>query len=470
MFKPKVINKTFEASFKNVKSFFYLKSMQIKGGFHRYNEHYRLYHPSFWDVDRTKTKYLREYRDYRTKSLPVQSLDPLHFDHQLEQVDGGLPLMITNLKKKNFLGNTSTAMISPYKVINLLYNMVKREINDPEFYTEVERTLNTNLIKEGSLHPRYAYGYLYSSYVSGIFRPENIIFFENYLEGRQYSFSAVWVVELMDAFTKSKAYNLEKFKLLLSIIFEDSLMIHWEKQLRHNQKKMAMLAASLQRGRCFHEKLWSKLVEEIKIKPSKHLLPDYIVILNAINFYYNDPESPKYKDPEISEILEKMKAQNVETNDAYLYNSNELRFYTFDELKSRNNEISSKTHFTMTPYYIEDDETFESEDEIEEFDDTPLVQEMKRRVVEEGQTLDEAKESMMKKYGPDYEYLIEDLCFNYYPEYTQNLAKVLLKSDRFDEVFEKKPNPRKGFEAKPQGGAGAGGAKGGEDVKQKKKK
>lgn len=472
MFKTKVVNKTFEESFKTAKSFFYLKSMQLKCGFHRYNEHYRLYHPSFWDVDRNKTKYLRENRDYKTKNLPIQSMDPLHFDHQLEKIDGGLPIMISNLKKKNFLGNTSTALISPYKVITLLYNMVKRNIKDPEFYTEVERTLNTNLIKEGSLHPRYAYGYLYCSYMTNIFRPENIIFFENYLEGRQHSFSAVWVVELIDAFTKSKGYSLEKLKLLLGFIYEDSLIIHWEKQIKHNQKIMAMLAASLQRGKCFNEKLWGKLIEDIKVKPSKHLLPDYILILNAVNFYYNDPESPKYKDPEILEVLDKLKSQNQEINDAYLYNANELRFYTFEELKSRNNEISSKTHFMRTPMVEEEEVEVEEEEDIEEYDEAPIFEELKRRVEVEGQSLEEATKKMLEKYGSDHEFLLEELCFEYYPEYTQHIATVLIKSNKFDELFQKKADPKIGFEPKPQGAAGgaAGSAKGNDDVKHKKKK
>lgn len=51
----------------NLKSSFYLKSLQLKQDFSKFKTHYRLAHPKYWDMERDRTFYQKYKRDYKTR-------------------------------------------------------------------------------------------------------------------------------------------------------------------------------------------------------------------------------------------------------------------------------------------------------------------------------------------------------------------------------------------------------------------
>ncbi len=81
-------NKIFENVKIGYKSHLYLKSLSLKTDFSKYTKHFKYWHPQFFDVVR-KTQYNKEKRDNRNLSFYTQ--DPLHFDYNKENINGGIP-------------------------------------------------------------------------------------------------------------------------------------------------------------------------------------------------------------------------------------------------------------------------------------------------------------------------------------------------------------------------------------------
>jgi hypothetical protein len=75
----------------NYKSHLYLKSLSLKTDFSRYSRFFKEWHPRYFDINR-RTQFQRDKRDY--KKLRFNTQDPLHFDYNLTQINGGIPRVI----------------------------------------------------------------------------------------------------------------------------------------------------------------------------------------------------------------------------------------------------------------------------------------------------------------------------------------------------------------------------------------
>ncbi len=82
--KTKILAKTL------YKSSFYQKSLPLKTDFSLYKKAFKLWHPRYFDVVRT-TEYQFKKRDY--KKLRFNTQDPLHFDYNMEHLNGGFKLV-----------------------------------------------------------------------------------------------------------------------------------------------------------------------------------------------------------------------------------------------------------------------------------------------------------------------------------------------------------------------------------------
>ena len=70
----------------NYKSQFYQKSLILKTDFSLYKKEFKLWHPRYFDIPR-RTEYQKKVRDY--KKLTFNTQDPLHFDYDMSDVNGG---------------------------------------------------------------------------------------------------------------------------------------------------------------------------------------------------------------------------------------------------------------------------------------------------------------------------------------------------------------------------------------------
>lgn len=72
------------------KNSFYQKSLPIKTDFSLYRREFKLWHPRYFDVARW-SEYQKKKRDY--KKLRFNTQDPLHFDYNMKNVNGGFELV-----------------------------------------------------------------------------------------------------------------------------------------------------------------------------------------------------------------------------------------------------------------------------------------------------------------------------------------------------------------------------------------
>ena len=468
MFKNKIFQKTVEEAVSKQKSFFYLKSLQIKTDYTQYRTYFRNFHPKFFDVDRSLNKYIREVRDF--KNLPIRTADPLYYDHDLEEVTGGMPELIKLLKKTNALGNMSSSVISPYKVMNLLYNIAYKEYNEKDFYQQLEKTINTSNLKLDNLHPRYVYGFLYASYKTGLGRPENIYFFENHLETISDSLRTTWIISLIKEYTSSILYDAEKFKRILDLCFVDNLLVNWNKEVKHNTKNISILIESLKSKNILNEIIWGRFIEDCKEKTVSKVKPPLLIYydsnLNNLDYIVNNPESSFYQSKEVLELIDNMKALNNGFDDNYIYNEKLMRFNTFDEMVARKHEITPKTHIGITFEEEEVEEVVETIKQVKLFDTQVIRNEMKQRL-EKGDHILVVKSSLYDKY-PQYENEIEDFALELIEIFNKLQLEKYIKDGKLDQLFEKKSDPKAGASSSPASTDAKGDSKA--EGKQKKKK
>lgn len=472
MYKQKQILKTLESSLRNIKTGIYIKSLQIKTDYTQYKTEFRNFHPKFYDVDRTLNKYIREVRDF--KNLPIRIFDPLYFDHEFEPMDGGLQGLINQMKRANVLGNNSNSLISPYKVINLLYNIALKEMyHEKEFFIGIEKTINISNIKLDDLDPRYSYGFLYASYKTGWGRPETIHFFENYIEGRADNFFCRWIITLLEVLIKGPMFSYERVNRLINQHFLEILIMFWEKELVHNTKHVSLLMDLLREKKILNQKIWDRFIEDCKEKADKNYKPPMLIyydsFLKNLNFIINEPTSYKYQDKEVIEILSKMKSLNKDPYDIYLYNSEEIRFNTYNDMLLQRNDVSSETHIGYSP---KEEEVKEEKVKVvyqEEKNYDHIINEFKNRIIS-GEHILIVKFDMMNKF-PNESLLLDELTDEMMDLHNKNLIDRMIKEGKLDKIFDKKPDPKLGSTpASPQQDASAGGKGDGKEMKKKKGK
>lgn len=451
---------------------FYIKSLQIKTDYSRYKTYFRNFHPRHYDVDRSHSKYVRENRDY--KDLSYFTKDPLHFDHHLPELLGSLDDHIQEIKKTNALGNLSNSLISPYKVINMMYNMVITNHPDKNFYKQIESTINIHTIVQDTLHPRYPFAYLYCAYKTGIYKEEAMTFFENHLEELTYLVHSRWAISLLDALINSPYFDETKLSKMVKCL-EDCIVLNWDRQIRYNLLNLINLAHVLGQCKISNDDIWNCFLNEInqfnfisdkinkdslhkdkknqksksnnkKLPSNRYRLPslEHIhVILNALNKNVKDPKFYKFEDAKILNTINKWKdAINADSNKSYLYNTKELRYNNIDELIKKRNDITPETHIL---------ESVEKEDKA-----YSLIQEKKKVIVPKKEIYNYFNSLL----DPDkrFSYIRHDVSVKYvdYLDYVNSISSEmhekfkkmyydkLIKDNKFDKLFEDKPDAKEG--------------------------
>ncbi len=462
--------KSFEDCLKKQKNYFYLKNLQIRTDYTHYKTHFRNYHPKYFDVNRNLNKHIREVRDF--KNLPMNTYDALYFDHESEPINGGLVGLIKTLKKSNALGNTSSALISPYIVINILYNMAERNINDTDFFQNLERTINTSNIKLDELDPRYSYGYLYAAYKTGLGRVENVLFFENYLEEVVELYYLSWIISLIGVYLKSTFFDKGKFQILMDNYFEDAILAKWEKELKYNTKNIAALMNILSEHKILKESLWDKFIDDCKVKTAKSYKPPQLIYyhynLKNVEFILNEPKSHLYKNKEVKDLLENMKKLNRDVHETYVYDSDKMKFRTFDDMLTNKNDYTVDSHIGFSPIEETKEEVIIHKKVIVKHSTENIREEIKA-LIEKGEHILVVKKLMYDKF-PNNDDEIEEYADEFTDLFNKLYIEKLTKEGRIDKLFEKYADPKLGASSTPT--PGAGGDKAGEkgaDQKKKKK-
>jgi len=455
-------------NYKNIYSF------QKMFGHSRMKKFFRLSHPSYWDVDRERTEYLRNQRDYR--KIPFNTLDTLHFDHEIHdksQSGYSFSNLLLDFRESGDLDGQNKNSCSPYRIITFQYNMAKLELYEYlDVFVEMEKLINTHVIDENLLEGRTIYGYLYSAFKFNAYNGENLDFFLDCLECKLLGMRIEWAIELLNILFESEVEDKEH---LLEYLLKCPLGYLFK--IRFNEFKYRddygpRILEILYKSKLVDNKisyLWDLCIKDMKDKQRVLKLDLFDKAFNALNYYYKDPNSPKKDDPELKELIEKMKGQIKDNfNYAYLYNVDQTRRYNIRELIKQSEDINPEEYEIVT---IEQEEVYQVKKRIKEkiVADESVVWKQLMEKVNEKKHISTIRQELYKLYEYEQNFIVDKIVNAYSKEQREKLVKQLIKDNKIDSLFEKPA------EAKPDENASApaGGAKGadaGGDVKGKKDK
>ena len=463
---------TFVGQFSLQKNKFYLKSIQIKTDYSRFTKYHRLYHPTYWDVERNRTQYQREITDY--KQLEFKTSDVLYYDHEFPEkfeTSNSLKEIVNNMRKFDiFKGNTKFSF-SPYKIINLMYNMVARE--DVEEYVDImeklEEMINLITIDIKELETRYIYGYLYAAYTHlDNVNPDNLMFFENALDEKCYSFKAEWCISLMEVLLKvNNEESKKKFDEKIDLLYE-ILVNKFEKEIQYRQTNIIRLMDVLHRAELHMcPELWNQLIKRFSQKPVYMSIEDYDIVLRSFTYYYNQPESYRYQDKELAALITELKNQNTNDIDrSFVYNQDEMKWFTLEEMIAIREQKNEKNYHIKIPDMEEEDDT-----RIKDVEKVDVTEEEIRKDImeqlEDGEHPEQIKIDIMSKYDDSRNNFADKILNEWRDKERLSMVEKLKKDGKFDKLFQKKGGAPAGAEGdkKPDDKA-----KGGDDKKGKKGK
>jgi hypothetical protein len=463
--------KNFVDQFSLQKNKFYLKSIQIKTDYSRFTKYHRLYHPTYWDVERNRTQYQRDITDY--KQLQFKTSDVLYYDHETPEkfkTTNNLAEIIDNMRKFDvFQGNTKFSF-SPYKIINLMYNCVVKEGVDEyeDVFEKLEDMINLITIDIKELETRYIYGYLYAAYTHlDRVNLENLMYFENAMDEKCYSFKAEWCIGLMEVLLNvNNEASIKKFEDNMELIYE-IIVNKFDKEVKYRQTSIIRLMDVLHRGKLYMcPDIWNLLIKRFSEKCVPMSIEDYDKVLRSFDWYYNEPMSFKYHDKELLDLITDLKNQNINDIDrSFVYNQEEMKWFTLNDMIAIREHKNEKTHHVKIP----DMEEEENEQRLEEVKEEASEAEIRKDILEQlenGEHPDYIIDEVKQKYN-DPNNLAEQILKEYQKSHRLSIVEKLKKDGQFDKLFQKKVVISAGSEGdkKPDEKG-----KGADDKKGKKKK
>lgn len=179
-----------------------------------------LYRPTYHDFVK------RRWDNNNVKNRNYVTQDPLYFDHEKSQTNGGIKLLIAYLHDK------ADYAIPLKDKAHLLYNMAKQDMYDPFVYEKFEATMKTS--NSNHMCSRMAFGALWAYYKTNMGTRYGIDFWESQLEDNLEGLHAQEVVELMRAFRDNRSLERQHMRNLLDTQYKKCLIGKWKNEVIYN--------------------------------------------------------------------------------------------------------------------------------------------------------------------------------------------------------------------------------------------
>jgi hypothetical protein len=290
--------------FQRYKSGFYQKSLVLRTDFSNYKRHYMLYHPRYFDITR-RTEYQFKVRDYHRLEFNTQ--DQLFFDYSMKDVNGGFERFYQHLKMKS-----GQAEYSVHRVALIMYHMALNEINDTEFFDELDNMINLTVVNANSIYIRTLFGLLTSYYKFNRGKNENIYYFEKSVEIDPTDMHMEMSIPLFDLASSSTIIDKDRMNTNFYSFYKPNFLANWNKQVNYKLRLLAEMCKIFPKHKVVDEELWTKIFETLPKFKKINNLDQYDTILKGLLWYDSNPESPRYK--KCGKIIEQFKdrVRNVE--------------------------------------------------------------------------------------------------------------------------------------------------------------
>jgi hypothetical protein len=255
--------------------------------------------------------------------------------------------------------------------------MALNNIFDNEFFDELERQI-TPVIANGSfLEARIIYGALYSYYKFNRGRPENILFFETALEEDPTVLHIEMSSVLFQLAHEASIMDRDRLDLMIMNFFKPNFLLNWDTEVKYKQRLLAELFTIFTKVNYLDEEVWNKVIDTAVNMKRVNNMDNYHIMLQGLNWYNENPKSPKFQ---------KMKKEIDAFKNKIFKNENRLWKYDPDKAQWRTYEDLMKTREEI-------DETF-----VYAFIAEDVTKGDKKVVVEKKEiTLDEVKKMVADK-------------------------------------------------------------------------
>lgn len=221
--------------------------------------------------------------------------------------------------------------------------MALNNIFDYEFFDELERQI-TPVIANGSfLQVRVIYGALYAYYKFNRGRPENILFFETALEEDPRVLHIEMSSILFQLANESSNMDRDRLDLMIMNFFKPNFLLNWDEEVKYKQRLVTELFTIFMRVNYLDEEVWNKAIETAVNMKRINNMNNYHIMLKGLNWYNENPKSPKFQ---------KMKPQIDAFKDKIFKNENRLWKYDPDKNQWRGYEDLIKTREEIDETYV----------------------------------------------------------------------------------------------------------------------
>ena len=427
----------------NIKNLFYLKSLQLKTDWSYFKTYHRLSHPKYWDVDRLRTKYLRENKDHKNVKLRTQ--DPLFYEDSegFKRLGLGLEKDLDSLIENELLSKFSKTEVSPYKCINLIYNICKKDMH--LYYTlipKLDAYISTQFL-EDDIDTRYIYGYLYSHFKTGLLSQVNLSWFLDIFTNDMLSFHASELIDLIEVSVSKDSLNFTtKFDYDIQDIVSNMILAccyNYDNTFKNNTDLfIRFFEVQLNNNLIAFPKVWELIEKDLKENlKRKYNINDLDVLIKFLNMHYSNSNSLGYKSNKVNEIINLIKNKIKEDeNFSYFYDIENSRRLDLNELALKRNDINEKTHYLKFNEQKEILDVLSSSTEL----DIPTKEEVFKIFDEDKEEKIHHFESvgLLNELYPEFTDLIKEFSDEYLANAKNNLIQQLKKEGKFDSLFEKK--------------------------------
>lgn len=213
--------------------------------------------------------------------------DPLHFDYRSQHVNGGIPVLLENIKDKG------TYRLPLRNTGFLLYHVAKNDIYDPELFTKLESHYRE--IASTSMTPRHAMGGLYGYYRSNQGTKYGVDFWEEHVQKNSAGLHVVDIVELADGFSLNRTLPREHFRQKLTEVHKPVLIQKWRDEATYHQRMLYTLAKRFHELNYYDEELWTLLVKDVETKLRINNMTFFSTFYETFKEINEDPKNPFFK-------------------------------------------------------------------------------------------------------------------------------------------------------------------------------
>lgn len=270
-------------------------------------------------------------------NIKYNTQDPLFFDYANASVNGGIPVILQNIKDKG------TYKLPLRNLGFVLYHIAKNDIYDPDLFQKFEETYRE--ITSTSMTARHNMGGVYGYYRSNQGTRYGLDYWEEHLQKNSQYLHVVDIAELVEGFSLNRTLPREYFRQKLTEVHKPVLIQNWKKEATYHQRMLYTFCKRFHELQYYDEELWHLIVNDVEKKLKINNSTFFAAFYEAFTEINKDPKNPFYK--KLDSVLKVLTTKHYTKDRQWRYSLEDGgKWKSWQELKE-NRESSKLTDFLI---------------------------------------------------------------------------------------------------------------------------